>query len=99
MSYHRLNNLAELLNLDLSAKIGLKILSVDLMDIECNSSLPSKINSECVYKGECWKKCLIYELKCSIIESNYIDNIQRIFKEVTDGHFSYLLRLHKNGKI
>ena len=32
MSYHRFNNLAELLNRDLSAKIGWGILSKDLMD-------------------------------------------------------------------
>ena len=32
MPYHRFNNLAELLNVDLAAKIGQGILSKDLMD-------------------------------------------------------------------
>ena len=44
MSYHRFNNLAELLNGDLAAKIGRGIFSKDLMDRECNCSLPSKVN-------------------------------------------------------
>ena len=44
MSYHRFNNLEELLNGDLAAKIGRGIFSKDLMDKECNCSLPSKVN-------------------------------------------------------
>ena len=46
MSYHGLNNLAELLNGDLAAKIGRGMFSKDLMDRECNCSLPStsKVN-------------------------------------------------------
>ena len=40
MSYHIFNNLAELLNGDLAAKIGQGIFSKDLMDRECNYSLP-----------------------------------------------------------
>ena len=52
MYYHRFNNLGGLLNGDLAAKIGQVILSVDLMDRECNFSIPSKVNSECVYEGK-----------------------------------------------
>ena len=44
MSYHRFNNLSELLNGDLTAKIGRGIFSKDLMDRECNCYLPSKVN-------------------------------------------------------
>ena len=51
MSYHRFNNLAELLNRDLAAKIGQGIFSKDLMDRECNCSLLSKVNRKCVYEG------------------------------------------------
>ena len=43
MSYHRYNNLAELFNGDLAAKIGRGIFSKDLLDRECNCSLPSKV--------------------------------------------------------
>ena len=43
MPYHRYNKLAELLNGDLTAKIRRGILSQDLMDRECNCSLPSKV--------------------------------------------------------
>ena len=44
MSYHVFNNLAELFNGDLAAKIGRGIFSKDLMDRECNCYLPSKVN-------------------------------------------------------
>ena len=50
MSYHIYNNLAELLNGDLAAKIGWGIFSKELMDRECNCSLPSKVNGKCVYE-------------------------------------------------
>ena len=55
MSYHIFNNLAKFLNADLTAKIGQGILSVDLMDGECNFNLPSKVNVDCVYEGKCRK--------------------------------------------
>ena len=44
--YHRFNDLEELLNGDLSAKIGQGIFSKDLMDKKCNCSLPSKLNGK-----------------------------------------------------
>ena len=62
MSYHRFNNLAELLNGDLAAKIGQGIFSKDLMDRECNCSLPSKVNVKCVYEGKCGSKYIIYQV-------------------------------------
>ena len=76
MSYHRYNNLAELLNGDLTAKIGRDIFSKDLMDRECNFSLPSKFNGKCVYEGKCRSKCIIYELKFSKCDAIYIGNTQ-----------------------
>ena len=44
MFYHRFNNLAELLNGDLAAKIGWGVFSKDLMDRRCKFFLPSKVN-------------------------------------------------------
>ena len=44
MSYHIFNNLEELLNRDLPAKIGRGIFSKYLIDRECNCYLPSKVN-------------------------------------------------------
>ena len=52
MEYHRFNNLAELLNRDLAAKIGRGIFSKDLMDRKCNCSLPYKVNGKCAYEGK-----------------------------------------------
>ena len=97
MSYHRYHNLAELLNGDLATKIGRGIFSKYLMDIECNCSLPSKVNGKCVYKGKCRSKCIIYEVKCSTCDAIYIGNTQHTFKKRMDGHFSDLQLLLKNG--
>ena len=46
MYYYRFNNLSKLLNGEFAAKIGRGILSRDLMDRECNYSLPSKVNKK-----------------------------------------------------
>ena len=88
MSYHRYNNLAELLNRDLAAKIGRGIFSKDLMDRECNCSIPSKVNGKCVYEGKCRSKCIIYEVKCSTCNAIYIGNAHQTCKKLMDGHFS-----------
>ena len=98
MSYHRFNNLAELLNGDLATKIGRGIFSKDLMDRECNCSLPSKVKGKCVYKGKCRSKCIIYQVECSMCDAIYIGNTQQTFKNILDCHFSNLLRLLKNGQ-
>ena len=52
MSYNGFNILAELINGDLTAKIGQVILSKDSMDRESNCYLPYKINRKCVYEGK-----------------------------------------------
>ena len=96
MSYHRFNNLAELLNGDLAAKIGWGIFSKDLMDRECNCSLSSKVKGKCVYKGKCRSKCIIYQVECSMCDAIYIGNTQQTFKKRMDGNFYDLLRLLKN---
>ena len=81
MSYHRFNNLAELLNRDLAAKIGRGIFSKDLMDRECNCSLPFRGNRKCVYEDKCRSMCLIYKVKCSMCDAIYIGNTQQTQKK------------------
>ena len=44
MFYHIFNNVSELLNGYLAAKIGRGIFSKELMDRECKCSLPYKVN-------------------------------------------------------
>ena len=80
MSYHRFNNLAELLNGDIGAKIGQGIFFKYLMDIAFNCSLPSKVNRKCVYKGKCRSEYIIYKIKCSICDAIYMGNTQQTFK-------------------
>ena len=72
MSYHRFNNLDELLNMDLAAKIGQGILSKDWINRECNCSLPYKVKGKCVYDGKFRSKCLIYKVKFSMCDTIYI---------------------------
>ena len=76
----------------------MKIFSKDLMDRECNCSLPYKVNLKCAYEGKYRYKCIIYELTCSMCDAIYIGNTQQTFKKRMDGHFSDLLRLIKNEK-
>ena len=52
MSHHRFNTLAKFLNGDLAAKTGRGVLSHDVMYIECNCYLPSKVNGKGVYEGK-----------------------------------------------
>ena len=98
MSYHRFNNLAELLNGDLATKIGRGIFSKDLMDRECNCFLPSKVKGKCVYKGKCRSRCIIYEVNYCMCDPIYIGNTQHTFKKRMDGRFSGLQRLLINGQ-
>ena len=98
ISYHRFNNLAELFNGDLAAKIGQGIFSKDLMDRECNCSLPYKVNGKCVYEGKFRSRCIIYKVKLCMCDDIYIGNTQQTFKKRMDGHFFDLQRLLKNGQ-
>ena len=79
--FHIFYRIVELLNGDLAAKIGRRIFFKDLMDRECNCSLPSKLNVKFVYEGKCWSKCSIYQVECSMCESIYIGNTQQTFKK------------------
>ena len=96
MSYHRFNNLAELLNGYLAKKIGRGIFSKDLMDRKCNCYLPFKVNGKCVYEGKCQSRCIRYEVTCSICDAIYIGNTQKNPKKRIDGHLFDLQRLLKN---
>ena len=98
VSYHRFINLAELLNGYLAAKIVRGIFSKDLIDRECNCSLPSKVNGKCVYEGKCQSKCIIYEVKLCVCDAIYIGNNQHTFEKIMDGHYSNPQRLLKNGQ-
>ena len=98
ISYHKFNNLYELLNRDLAAKTRRGIISIDLMYRSCNCSLPSKVIDECVYEGKYLGKGLIYEVKCSMCEAIYIGKIQNTLQKRKENHFSDLLQLLKMDK-
>ena len=98
MLYHKFNNLVELLNRDLAAKIGRGVFSKDLIDRKYNCSLPSKVNGKCAYEGKCQSRCIIYELTCPMCDAIYIGNTQKTCKKIIDGYLSDLQRLLKNGQ-
>ena len=98
MSYHKFNNLSDLINGDLAAKIGWGIFFKYLMDREFNCSLRSKVNRKYVYEGKCRPKCIIYEVKFSMCDAFYIGKTHQTFKKIWDSHFSDILRQIKNGQ-
>ena len=91
MSYCIFNNLAKLINGGLDTKIGQGILSVDLMDRECNCYIPYNFSGECFYEGKFQGKNLIYEVKYLMCEAIYIGNIHQTFNKIMYGHFSDIL--------
>ena len=76
--YHIFNNLDEQINGDPVVKIGRGILSCDIMYINCNYSITSKVNGIFVYKGKLRLNIYIYiyELKWSMHGAIYIGNTQ-----------------------
>ena len=90
------NSLSVLISRYLSAKNGQGILSCELMDRECNWSLPSYVNGKCVHEGKLQKNVLVYEVRCSMRETLYIGKTQHTFKKIIEGHFSKMLSLPKN---
>ena len=97
MYYHRLNNLDELLNVDLTAKIGRGIIYRYLMDRECNCSIPLRSTASGSTEVNAGKN-LIYEVKLSMYEAIYIGSNQQTLKKRMDGHFSDILHLLKSGQ-
>ena len=87
------------INRDFAAKIGQVILFRNLMDRECNYSLPSKVNGKFIYKDKCRRNVLIYKVRLSQCYDIYIDNTYQTFVKRTDGYFSNVERLLKNVKI
>ena len=98
MSYHRYNNLPDLLNRYLAVKIGRGILSCELMDRECNCSLPSEVNVKCVYKDKFREIFLTYQVKFSMCEAIYIGNTHQKSKRIMKGHLFYTLYFLKMVK-
>ena len=98
MSYHLFNSFVELLNRDISTKIGWRIFFTDPLNRYCDHSLLSKGNSECVYKGKFWVKCLIYQVKCSMCEDICICNTyQKIKKIMESAHIRLMSIVHRKS--
>ena len=81
MSYHKFSNLRETFQADLSTKLLADIKSLNFLPIKCNCKKPSKVDGECIFKGKCLHKCLIYQVTCKRTGRVYIGSTQRELKE------------------
>lgn len=96
MSYHRFNNLRELLQGDMSGKINKGIVSLDFQTLECNC-LKRKTRG-CDYNGVCRSPLVVYKVVCKNTGKIYIGNTQRFFKKRMQDHFGDTKRLHLKGE-
>ena len=88
MTYKRHQNLREIFQADLAHKLLQDYTSKDLMNRPCNCNKVNLINGNCVYNGECRKKCIVYQATCRICKVDYIGNTQQTFKDRMGGHFN-----------
>ena len=98
MSYHRFQNLGELLQGDLTAKLREDIVSKDFMHRDCNCNKNCKVNGLCAYNGDCRKCCIVYKVTCRICGEIYIGNTQQTLKDRMKGHYNDVQQLVQNGK-
>ena len=60
MSYHRFLNLSQVFREDLNTKLAKGVVSEAYAKLPCNYNQSSKVNGECMYRGECIKSIVIY---------------------------------------
>ena len=99
MSYHRFQNLGELLQGDLTCKLREGIYSKDFQDRECNCNEGSKVDGLCAYNGQCRKSCVVYKVTCRICDAVYIGNTQQTLKSRMNAHFNDVQKLVQDGKL
>ena len=95
MAYSRFPNLREIFQGDLSKKLTDGLLSLDLMDRPCNCNKNSRCPTTglCAYKGNCRRKCIVYEVTCKLCNNCYVGNTQQTFKDRMNGHFNDVQKL------
>jgi len=98
MSYHKFPNLGQLFQSDLTRKLTKTIESLDFMDLPCNCNKNSKINGECIFKGNCRKSIVVYKAKCKLCEMAYFGNTQQKLKTRINQHLGEVCSLVNQGK-
>jgi len=95
MCYTKFSNLHEIFQGDLGQKLMKDVVSRDFMDLPCNCNATSKIDGKCMYKGECRKMCVVYQVKCKLCNEVYIGNTQQKMKHRQGQH---LAKIHFRNK-
>ena len=64
----------------------------------CNCNRASKVNGECVYKGECRKILVVYKAECNDCTIWYLGNTQQKIKLRINKHLGEVCKLVNTGK-
>ena len=72
--------------------------SADFANLPCNCNRSSKVNGECMYKGECRRSIVVYKAECADCKMCYIGNTQQKLKLRINQHLSEVCTLVNKGK-
>ena len=68
------------------------------LDRECNCNSTVKVNSGCVYEGECRRCCVIYKFTCKFSGEFYVGNTQNTLLKRMEQHFKDVAQKVTNDK-
>ena len=94
MSYKRFCSVENSIQGDLRGKQDEGVVSDDYSDWKCNCGPGKKRDGECMFKGGlCRSKCVIYNFKCKICDSEYVGSTQQFVKKRLAQHCGDVKRL------
>ena len=99
MSYHKFPNLGQQFQSELTSKLTKDLRSMDFMDLLCNCNKASKIDGKCMYKGDCQKSIVVYNVKCKLYDMSYFGDTQQKLKICIKQHLDKVCALVNKGKI
>ena len=89
MSYHTFLNFGQLLQADLIKKLNKGIHSLDYVDHVCNCNRNNlNENGECLYRGNCQRKFIIYKATCQTTNRFYVGSTANGLKTRMNGHYN-----------
>ena len=97
MSYHKFSNLREIFNGDLTTKLMERIKSQDYRTKSCNCNVRTKVDGQCIYKGQCRKSIVVYKATCKCCGKFYIGNTQNKVKDIMYAHLNETRNLVRKG--
>jgi hypothetical protein len=95
MSYHKFSTLGEKFNSDLSGKIMKGVYDLEWSDRACNCNSKTLLdNGHCLYKSQCRKSLVVYNLECKLCDSHYVGKTQQYLND----HFYDVWKVVETGK-